>query len=230
MSKASWAGAKMVLHQLCYEAPPLFLIFQAFFQEKDFHKLQEAAIAAGVSAEDYQRFIAYVAGTYSNMSNYQSFGHNKFVPETSPETFLAILHSNPLYTDEHALYKTVIDELWPQVEKEVFAIESPYSVINFPEEGGVTGYFGRNLQKDDLKNVTDFITQRQGLDVLNTRAFKKADGTYVITVGSVETDKTERGIEYQGHKFDVIFGEFAPYVKECHDYLQEVLKYAANET
>ena len=31
ISKASWAGAKMVLHQLCYEAPPLFLIFQAFF-------------------------------------------------------------------------------------------------------------------------------------------------------------------------------------------------------
>ena len=70
MSKASWAGAKMVLHQLCYEAPPLFLIFQAFFQEKDFHKVQEAALAAGVSAEDYQRFIAYVAGTYSNMCNY----------------------------------------------------------------------------------------------------------------------------------------------------------------
>ena len=31
ISKASWAGAKMVLHQLCYEAPPLFLMFQAFF-------------------------------------------------------------------------------------------------------------------------------------------------------------------------------------------------------
>jgi hypothetical protein len=60
----------MVLHQLCYEAPPLFLIFQAFFQEKDFHKVQEAALAAGVSAEDYQRFVAYVAGFYSNMSNY----------------------------------------------------------------------------------------------------------------------------------------------------------------
>jgi len=112
----------------------------------------------------------------------------------------------------------------------VFSIESPYSVINFPEEGGVTGYFGRNLKTDDLKNVTDFITQRQGLDVLNTRAFKKADGTYVVTVGSVETGKTERGVEYQGNKFDVIFGEFAPYVKECHDYMQEVLKYVANET
>ena len=143
---------------------------------------------------------------------------------------MKILHSNPLFTDEHALYKTVIEELWPQVEKEIFAIESPYSVINFPEEGGVTGYFGRNLKKDDLKNVTDFITQRPGIDVLNTRAFKKADGTYVITVGSVDTSKTEKGIEFSGNKFDVIFGEFAPYVKECHDYMKEVGKYCANDT
>lgn len=31
LSKASWAGAKMVPHQLCYESPALFLIFLAFF-------------------------------------------------------------------------------------------------------------------------------------------------------------------------------------------------------
>jgi len=39
MTMASWAGAKMVFHQLCYESPPLFLLFQAYFQEKDFFKL-----------------------------------------------------------------------------------------------------------------------------------------------------------------------------------------------
>ena len=27
MSKASWAGAKITWHQLCYEAPALFMIF-----------------------------------------------------------------------------------------------------------------------------------------------------------------------------------------------------------
>lgn len=34
--KASWAGAKMVLHQISYEAPPLFVLFQLYFQSKDF--------------------------------------------------------------------------------------------------------------------------------------------------------------------------------------------------
>jgi dipeptidyl-peptidase III len=31
ISKASWAGAKMVFHQISYEAPALFLVFQAYF-------------------------------------------------------------------------------------------------------------------------------------------------------------------------------------------------------
>jgi hypothetical protein len=70
MSKASWAGAKMVLHQICYEAPALFILFQAYFQEKDFFKLESAALKAGVTKDEWSQFIAYVAGFYGNMSNY----------------------------------------------------------------------------------------------------------------------------------------------------------------
>lgn len=31
MEKASWAGAKMVLHQVSYEAPAIFILLHAFF-------------------------------------------------------------------------------------------------------------------------------------------------------------------------------------------------------
>jgi len=31
MSKASWAGTKITFHQVCYEAPALWMIFQAYF-------------------------------------------------------------------------------------------------------------------------------------------------------------------------------------------------------
>lgn len=113
LSKASWAGAKMVLHQLCYEAPALFMLFQAFFQEKDFEKLEKGMLSAGVVAEDYKKFIAYVAGFYGNMSNYHSFGHMKFIPEIDAATFEKIFKSNPLYTDDDFLYKEVVDDLLP---------------------------------------------------------------------------------------------------------------------
>ena len=70
-------------------------------------------MAGGVTAEEYRHFLAYVAGFHSNMSNYQSFGHNKFIPAISQEVFKKILLSNPLYNDQAALYKEVIDDLWP---------------------------------------------------------------------------------------------------------------------
>ena len=37
--KASWAGAKMVFNQISYESPALFILFQLYFQSKDFQFL-----------------------------------------------------------------------------------------------------------------------------------------------------------------------------------------------
>jgi hypothetical protein len=105
----------------------LFCIFQAYFQTKDFQVLEDAAAKAGVSKEDWKKFIAYVAGFYSNMSNYHSFGHMKFVPDLSKDTFKTILYSNPLYTDTDSFYKECLDKLYPQVETEIFALDKPYT-------------------------------------------------------------------------------------------------------
>jgi dipeptidyl-peptidase-3 len=55
--------------------------------------------------------------------------------------------------------------------------------LNFPEEGGVTGYFSRNMTKSDLALVKEFLDSKK-IDVLNTRAFKKGE-KYIITVGSI---------------------------------------------
>jgi hypothetical protein len=92
------------------------------------------------------------------MSNYHSFGSMKFIPDLSRDTFKKILLSNPCYNDTDYFYRQVIDELYPQVEEEIFNIEKPYTQINFPENGGVTAYFSRNMTKDDLALVKRFLT------------------------------------------------------------------------
>lgn len=99
----------MVFHQISYEAPALFIIFQLYFQSKDFDALESAAGEAGVTSDEWKRFIAYVGGFYSNMSNYHSFGDIKFIPEVSPEKFTTILRSNPLYQDPTDYYKAYLD-------------------------------------------------------------------------------------------------------------------------
>lgn len=152
----------------------------------------------------------------------------KFIPEVDSHTFKKILHSNPLYSSTTAFYKEAIDTLWPKVEAEVFNIEKPYTQLNFPEEGGVTGYFGRNLVKEDLAMVQKFLEEHK-IDILTTRAFKE-DGKYIITVGSISNEKSKSGVEFMGQKFDVRYGEFSPYLAECNEYLKEALKYCANET
>jgi len=68
---------------------------------------------SGISLDEWKKFLAYVGGFYGNMSNYHSFGDMKFIPDLSPEAFKKILTSNPLYGDQDAFYREVIDELYP---------------------------------------------------------------------------------------------------------------------
>jgi len=64
--------------------------------------------------------------------------------------------------------------------------------------------------------------------VLNTRAFKNDDGSYEISVASIQEGKKE--VEFKGKKFTVTHGEFAEYLKEMTDYIQNAIPYVANET
>jgi dipeptidyl-peptidase-3 len=227
--KASWAGAKMVFNQISYESPALFILFQLYFQGKDFQGLQEAAEKkAGVTSEEWQRFIAYVAGFYSNMGNYHAFGHSKFVPELDHAKFRGIILSNPLYQDEKygGMYREYVDRLLPLLEREVFALDKPFASLGFPEEGGVTGYFSPNMTAADLKLIRDFFTETK-LSPLNTRAFKLGENNFEITVGSIEQSKKEQ--TFQGAKVTVTYGEFAPYLEEVNYYLTKAREYAAND-
>jgi len=51
-------------------------------------------------------------------------------------------------------------------------LEKPYKQLGFPSEGGVTAYFGRNMGKNDLELVKEFLKSKN-IDILNTRAFKQ---------------------------------------------------------
>lgn len=116
---------------------------------------------AGINDEEWSRFIAYVAGFYSNMSNYHSFGHSKFIPELEPAKFKAILISNPLYDDlTNQMYKEYINRLYPLVEREIFAMETPFASLGFPDQGGITGYFSPNMSQADLALIREFLAEK----------------------------------------------------------------------
>lgn len=160
------------------------------------------------------------------MSNYHSFGNIKFVPELPQEKFKAILFSHPLYNDESSTYKELLDKIYPLVEKEIYALEKPYTTINFPEDGGISAYFSSNMVKEDLNLVREFLAD-QKINPLNTRAFKKDNGSFEITVGSINTG--EREVTFKDKLFTVTHGEFASYLEETNSYLKQARQYAAND-
>lgn len=112
------------------------------------------------------------------------------------------------------------------IKQEIFAYDKPYSQLGFPEDGAVTGYFSRNMKKADLKLVKEFLDS-QNIDVLNTRAFLE-NGRYVITVGSIDTSKSRKGIQFKNKTFDIEYGEFADYLKLTVENLEKAIPYAAN--
>mmetsp|Transcript_15338 Transcript_15338/g.23613 ORF Transcript_15338/g.23613 Transcript_15338/m.23613 type:complete len:172 (+) Transcript_15338:851-1366(+) len=165
------------------------------------------------------------------MGDYNAFGSTKFVPEMTNATFRTILERNPIYseaTQRGELYRYMIKEVYPMIEKEIFAFEKPYKIVGFPKEGGVTAYFGRNMDRADLKLVKEFLDHEK-VDVLNTRAFKSAPDHYQITIGSISSQKSMKNIPYRGKLFDLEYGEFSSYLQEVVKYLRRAGDFAAND-
>ena len=82
------------------------------------------------------------------------------------------------------------------------------------------------MNKADLKLVKEFLDANK-IDVQNTRVFLE-NGRYVITVGSIDTTKSRKGIQFKGKIFDIEYGEFAEYLKLTVQNLEKAIPYAAN--
>lgn len=223
----------MVPFQISYEAPALWVMFHAYFQDKNFDKLKVAAVnkKTGLSEDNFKSFMGYVAAFYQYMGNYHSFGSKKFIPELSTKQFKAILESNPLFnknTEKGRLYKHVIHKLYPQVEREIFNNKKPYTQLGYPSEDAVTSYFSSNMDKKDLKLVQEFL-QTKDISPLNTRAFKTNSTNFIISIGSIDTSKNQQGLAFSNHTFELRYGEFAEYLKDVNYFLEKALPFAANE-
>ena len=64
---------------------------------------------------------------------------------------------------------------------------------------------------------------------MNTRAFKRGDKDYLITVGSISQDGS-RTVEFKGNKIEIAYGEFSDFLRDTNKYLERAKEYAANDT
>lgn len=146
------------------------------------------------------------------MSNYESFGHTKIVPSIEEKEFTELVQLHPSYEDKASLYRKIVDEILPLIQREIFNSKSPFTTIGFPEEGGVSAYYSRNMKKEDRALIENYA-EKENFSLLNTRVFKTGEHKFTITVASSE--KTDpRVINYEGAEITIQNGEFAQYLKD----------------
>lgn len=70
--------------------------------------------------------------------------------------------------------------------------------------------------------------QKHNINPLNTRAFKREANHFIITVGSIDTNKSQKDINFEGNKFDLEYGEFEGYLKDAFTFIRMAAMHALN--
>lgn len=124
----------------------------------------------------YKHFIAYAAAFYSNMSNFHSFGHRKFIPEIECTVFEEILKCSPTFNE--------FNYIWDCVKEIVYDNSEQSNNINLKEKGGINYYYIGDIKEEKIKQIDQFLNDNK-ISPLNTRLLKINSNQYAYLVGSI---------------------------------------------
>ncbi|KAL7412532.1 aflatoxin-detoxifizyme [Mrakia frigida] len=225
-SKAGWAGgARIIMDQSSHDSQAiidLLLSIVSIPNPKEGSQppliladLDAVFLKADFTDEDKTFFLEYTAQVFDNLSNFKSFGHNKFIPRLSQEKFQSLLSSpSPILSS-------------------VYSLDPASSLsIGKPSLGHTSGYFplpsssSPAFQDSDAELVQKAL-EKLKVDVLNTRVIGKEGSEWVVGVASVETGDVELATKDAGVK--IRKGDFSKELERVSDALLEAKKYAANE-
>nr|XP_044997461.1 dipeptidyl peptidase 3 isoform X3 [Jaculus jaculus] len=235
LSRAAWYGGLAVLLQTSPEAPYIYALLSRLFRAQDPDQLLQHALAEGLTKEEYQAFLVYAAGVYSNMGNYKSFGDTKFVPNLPKEKLERVI----LGSKAAQQHPEEVRSLWQTCGELMFSLEPRLRHLGLGKEG-VTTYFSGDCTMEDAKLAQDFLDS-QNLSAYNTRLFKEVDQDgkprYEVRLASVlgtdpaldsEVTSKLRSYEFQGCHFQVTRGDYAPILQKVVEQLEKAKAYAAN--
>ncbi|KAK2100102.1 bifunctional diacylglycerol diphosphate phosphatase/phosphatidate phosphatase [Saguinus oedipus] len=235
LSRAAWYGGLAVLLQTSPEAPYIYALLSRLFRAQDPDRLRQHALAEGLTEEDYQAFLVYAAGVFSNMGNYKSFGDTKFVPNLPKEKLERVI----LGSEAAQQHPEEVRGLWQTCGELMFCLEPRLRHLGLGKEG-ITTYFSGNCTMEDAKLAQDFLDS-QNLSAYNTRLFKEVDKEgkphYEVRLASVlgtepspdsEVTSKLKNYEFRGSPFQVTRGDYAPILQKVVEQLDKAKAYAAN--
>lgn len=228
-SQADWAGAKICLIQCSPECVPIFALLQLAFSAQPVQEIVEAAKEkAGLTQEECDQALMYAAAFYGNLGNYKSFGDTKFVPELPAEKMRQFLMAGKAEPDAMA-------QLWEECSERMYSLMPRQRQMGLGEANGISTYFSSNCDEEDASLAGRFLDS-VGLSPYNTRLFKDPDtGAYTVRLASAKEGPGDDAVgqlcrdhEFEGKKFVVHRGDYAPLMARVVEGLKQATPHTAN--
>ncbi|KAI9255230.1 peptidase family M49-domain-containing protein [Phascolomyces articulosus] len=216
MSRASFEGTRVIVAQTNPNAIPIYNLILDIFRDEEtgaFINVEQLGEKSGVSKESFEQFLQYSAQFLGNLSNYKSFGDEKFIPRIPAEDFEKIVQAAG-------------KQLTSEVKQEIYNVEKN-TLLGFPEDGHLSGYYSQDMTKADIRLVQEFLEEQQ-IEPLNTRVFKTDEGYKLVTASSKVAESRKYTLN-DGKQLEISFGDFQEEMAKVAENIRQAAAYGANE-
>lgn len=232
ISRAAFAGTRVVLRQISPESEPIFDLILALHKScaGDWKALQAKA---AISDEELTQFLDYATQFLGNNGNYKSFGDAKFIPRCSESAVSALAGTS---SEASAFYKAT--------DGAIFSSDRPALMhLGYPEEGHMTTYYPNspNIKKVEIDAVSSWM-EKKGLLPENTRLVKAKDDSFEILIASADTAVPSQGgdigkdTEYKvddgtlaGKTIKLVYGDYSKEMSAITDNIKKAADNGDNE-
>ncbi|KAH7163220.1 peptidase family M49-domain-containing protein [Dactylonectria estremocensis] len=233
ISKAAFAGTRIVLRQISPESEPIYDLILALHKSAggDWNALGSKA---GVEEAEVTLFLEYAAMFLGNNGNYKSFGDSKFIPRCSEKSLAALAATSPEAT-----------KFYEATNGAIFGAANPAIMhLGYPDEGHMTTYYpdSSEITKEEIKAVSDWMESKGQLPE-NNRLRKLTDGNFEILIASAVTSVPSQGGDIgketqftiddgvlKGKTIKLTFGDYAEEMKNIAAYISKAGENADNDT
>ena len=226
LSKASWFGGLIVLIQTSPESAPIFRLIHRLNSAESTESLKKAALAAGVSEDDFAAYTVFCSGVYTNMGNYKGFGDSKIVPNITADAFEKIVKASAAHGKDSA----AMEELWGSVKTPMYALSERERQLGLGEKG-VTTYFSANCDQGDSDKINRYFKLRNLEGYIN-RALKTVDGNGK-NVYEIRNAAVNRAVlseeEFEDASFRVTTGDYSPLLALVNENLKKAAEFAGRD-
>lgn len=178
-------------------------------------------LISGVSKETFEQFLQYSAQFLGNLSNYKSFGDEKFIPRLNVTDFEKIIRASG---SEEAI------KSFEACKEEIYTIEPvAHNLIGFPDDGHLSGYYTQNVTKGDIELVQQFL-EKEKINPLNTRLFKDEKNNFQLVIAAAEEEFASKTFDLEnGSKIQVSWTDFQQPMKKIAQAIKDAIPFVANE-